>query len=93
MALSARKRRTASATKDHPRPKYHVKRGDQVEVICGKHKRERGEILQVDRKRGRVVVKGVNLQHRHTKPKGQSTQGGIFKVEGSVHISNVKKLS
>ncbi len=45
-----------------------IKKGDQVEVITGKDKGKRGEVLTVDRKKNRVVVEGVNIVHRHMRP-------------------------
>ena len=74
------------------RVKYKVKRGDQVEVIAGKAKGQNGEVLRVDRVRGFVFVKDVNMAMRHTKPRRQGQQGGIIPMEAPIHISNVKVL-
>jgi len=67
---------------------FHVKKGDTVFVISGKDKGVKGEILSVNRKDSRVVVKGANIVTRHTKPSATSA-GGIVKQESSIHISNV----
>ncbi len=71
-------------------PKLHVKKGDSVIVIAGKDKGKKGKILKVFPKGNRVVVEGVNIVHRHTKPTQQLPQGGIVENEGSIHVSNVQ---
>lgn len=68
--------------------KFKVKKGDTVQVIAGKDKGTKGEILSVNRKEGRVVVKGVHVCTRHRKPSATHA-GGIEKKEQSIHISNV----
>lgn len=72
--------------------KLHVKKGDTVVVISGKEKGKQGEILSVDLKKERVVVKGLNLVKRHTKPSQKNPQGGIITKEGTIHASNVMVL-
>ena len=68
--------------------KYKVKKGDTVEVIAGEN-RDRGEVLSIDRKAGRVFVKNINMIKK-TMPKSQENQkGGIVEREASIHISNV----
>lgn len=67
----------------------HVKAGDTVEVILGKDKGKKGKVLSTLPKEGRVVVEGVNMVSKHTKPKGAGQQGGIIKQEGKIHASNV----
>ena len=70
--------------------KLKVKKGDTVEVIAGKDSGKRGRVLRVDRDRRRVVIEGVNMIKRHTRPNPQrNVQGGIVEREASVHISNV----
>jgi len=71
--------------------KPHVKKGDQVQVISGKAKGQTGEVLRVDRRRGMVFIKEVNMQQRHSKPRRQGDAGGIIPIEGPVHLSNVLK--
>jgi len=71
--------------------KARVKKGDQVQVISGKAKGQRGEVLKVDRVRGVVLIKEVNMVQRHTKPRRQGQQGGILPMEAPIHLSNVLK--
>ncbi|MFW5789958.1 MAG: 50S ribosomal protein L24 [Halanaerobiaceae bacterium] len=66
-----------------------IKKGDQVEVITGKDKGKRGEVLTVDRKKNRVVVEGVNIVHRHMRPSQDNPQGGIIENEAPINASNV----
>jgi large subunit ribosomal protein L24 len=71
-----------------------IKKGDTVEVISGKDAGKRGRVLRVDRDRGRVVVEGVNMVKRHTRPNPQRrVQGGIVEREGAIHHSNVMVVS
>jgi len=65
-----------------------IKKGDRVQVIAGKSKGLRGEVLSVRTKDDRVVVQGVNMIKRHTKPT-QAQPGGIIEREAPVHVSNV----
>ena len=69
-----------------------LKTGDKVVVIAGKDKGKEGKILHVDRKNNRVIVEGVNMISKHTKPSHQHQAGGIMKKEGSIHASNVMYL-
>jgi large subunit ribosomal protein L24 len=69
-----------------------IKKGDMVKVIAGKDKDKEGKVIHVDRKAGRVVVEGVNMLTKHTKPSPQNQQGGIIKVEGAIDASNVMYL-
>lgn len=72
--------------------KVKIKRGDNVIVTTGKNKGSRGEVLEVIRKEGkdpRVIVAGINIVKKHTKPSAQNPQGGIVEKEASLHISNV----
>jgi large subunit ribosomal protein L24 len=70
-------------------PKPRFKKGETVQVISGKAKGQTGEVLKVDLRRGVVLIKGVNMRKRHTKPRRQGEQGGIIAQEGSIHVSNV----
>jgi large subunit ribosomal protein L24 len=66
-----------------------IRKGDNVVVITGKNKGQRGDVLRVDG--DRVVVSNVNLVKRHTKPNPQANQpGGIIEREASIHISTVQ---
>jgi large subunit ribosomal protein L24 len=69
--------------------KFKLKSGDSVKVIAGDHKGSEGKVLQIIRDKDRILVEGVNLVSKHTKPSAQSPQGGIVKKEASLHISNV----
>jgi large subunit ribosomal protein L24 len=68
--------------------KWRIKKGDTVQIITGKDKGKRGEILEVDRKERRVVVKGMNICTKHQKPSAANA-GGLIKKEQSIHASNV----
>ena len=71
------------------RKKLHVKKGDQVMVISGKDKGKKGRILEAYPAKERVLVEGVNMVKRHTKPSVQNPQGGIITKEAPIHVSNV----
>lgn len=67
----------------------YIKKGDTVKVISGEYKGKTGKVLGVHIKKGRVVVEGVNIISRHTKPSNAYPDGGIIKREASIHVSNV----
>lgn len=69
--------------------KFKIKSGDTVKVITGDHKGSEGKVLQIIKDTDRVIVEGVNLVSKHTKPSAQNPQGGIVKKEASLHISNI----
>ena len=70
--------------------KIRLRKGDLVEVLTGKDRKKRGKILEVDRSTGRVIVQGVQMIKRHTRPNPQlNIKGGIAEREGSLHASNV----
>lgn len=69
-----------------------LKTGDKVVVITGKDKGKEGKILDVDRKKGKVLVEGVNIISKHTKPNAVNQQGGIVKKESYIDPSNVMYL-
>lgn len=75
------------------RIKTHVKKNDEVIVIAGNHKGEKGKILQVYPEKGQVLVEGVRMIKKHTKPTQENQEGGILEKEGPIHISNVKKAT
>ena len=70
--------------------KLSVKKGDNVLVIAGKDAGKTGEVLEVNREAGRVVVAGVNIQAHHRKPRSKDDKGGIIKTEGAIDASNVQ---
>jgi large subunit ribosomal protein L24 len=72
--------------------KVKIKRGDNVLVTTGKNKGSKGEVIEVIRKEGkdpRVIVAGLNIVKKHTKPSAANPQGGIVEKEAPIHISNV----
>lgn len=75
--------------KSNKQPKLNVRKGDTVKVLSGDSKGSQGRVLEVLVKERRVLVEGVNMVTKHTKPNAQNTQGGIIKKEASIHISNV----
>jgi len=66
-----------------------IKKDDQVVVIAGKDKGTKGRVKQVLREVDRVLVEGVNMVKRHTKPTPKNPQGGIIEREQPIHLSNV----
>jgi large subunit ribosomal protein L24 len=69
--------------------KLHVKTGDTVVVITGKDKGKKGRVLAAFPKENRVLVEGVNMVKKHTKPNPSNPQGGIITKEAPIHASNV----
>lgn len=69
--------------------KLKIKKDDTVKVIAGTSKGQTGKVLSVNRTTNRVVVEGVNIVSKHTKPSAASPQGGIVKQEAAIHISNL----
>ena len=66
-----------------------IKKGDSVKVIAGKDKDKEGKVIAVDPKKNTVLVEGVNMITKHTKPSMANQQGGIIHQEGPIDISNV----
>jgi len=71
--------------------KLKIKKGDKVVVITGRDKGKSGEVLRVLRAESRLIVQGVNMVKRHTKP-GAGQAGGIVEKEAAIHISNVAHI-
>ena len=71
---------------------YKIKKGDTVKVIAGKDKDKEGKVIAVDTKNHRVLVEGVNMVTKHTKPSAANQQGGIIEMEAPLDISNVMYL-
>ncbi len=69
--------------------KLHIRRGDRVKVIRGNNAGAEGAVLRVIPKESRVVVEGVNMRKRHTRPSQANPEGGIVTFEAPIHISNV----
>jgi large subunit ribosomal protein L24 len=74
------------------RIKFHVKKGDQVEVISGNFRGSSGRILAVFPGKQRVVVEGVRLIKKHLRKSQDNPSGKIAEREGPIHISNVKLI-
>ncbi|WP_110926012.1 50S ribosomal protein L24 [Bacillus massiliglaciei] len=70
----------------------HVKKGDKVVVISGKDKGKQGTILAAFPKKNRVLVEGINIVKKHSKPSQANPQGGIISQEAAIHVSNVMPL-
>jgi large subunit ribosomal protein L24 len=73
------------------KPKFNIKKGDNVVVIAGDDKdlKKPHTVLAVYPEKAKVLVEGVNIQTRHTKPSATNTQGGIVKKEAPIALSNV----
>jgi large subunit ribosomal protein L24 len=89
------------ASRKAPTPRKHnlkIRSGDHVEVISGKDRGKSGRVLRVDPTRERVVVEGLNMVKRHTRPsqvagaQSQAQMGGVIERENGIHVSNVMLL-
>jgi large subunit ribosomal protein L24 len=72
--------------------RFHVKKGDDVQVITGNHKGAIGKVLQVFPAKQQVLIEGVRMIKKHTKKSQDNPQGAIIEREGPIHISNVKRV-
>jgi large subunit ribosomal protein L24 len=72
------------------RIKFHVKKGDQVEVITGNFRGSSGKVLEVLPKKQRVLIEGVRIIKKHLRKSQDNPSGKIAEREGPIHISNVK---
>ena len=72
--------------------KFHIKKGDTVYVNAGDDKGKTGRVLEVQVKKQRALVEGVNIVSKNMKPNAKYPQGGIVKIEAPVHISNLNVL-
>lgn len=70
--------------------KIHLKVGDSVKVISGFHKNETGEILRINRKTGKVIIREINFKFKHVKPNTENETGEIKQFEAPIHHSNLK---
>lgn len=75
--------------KNNTQPKLKIRKGDTVKVIAGDSKGQQGKVLSVSLAKNTVIVEGLNMVSKHTKPNAQNTEGGIVKMEAPIHISNV----
>ena len=74
------------------RTKFHVKKGDEVEVISGNFKGSSGKILEVIPSKQRVLIEGVRIIKKHLRKSQDNPQGKIAEREGPIHISNVRLI-
>lgn len=72
--------------------KLHIKKGDQVRVIAGNSRGQEGRVLRVFPETERVIIEGVNIRIRHTRPNQTYPQGGRIQREMPIHASNVMPL-
>lgn len=72
--------------------KINIKKGDNVVILAGESRGEKGRVLSVDRQKQRVVVEGVNMVTKATKPSAKHPQGGLIKIEAPIHVSNVSLI-
>jgi len=70
--------------------KLPIKVGDTVTVISGFHKNKTGEVIRINRKTGKIIVKGINFKFKHVKPVTENEIGEIKQLEAPIHHSNVK---
>ena len=68
-----------------------IKKGNQVQILCGKDKGKKGEVIEILRSQNKVKVKGINIIKKHEKTKKEK-KGGIITKENFIHISNLKSL-
>lgn len=66
----------------------NIKSGDTVAIIAGKDKGKEGKVISAQPKDGRIVVEGINIQKRHTKPRSAQKPGGILEKAGPIDVSN-----
>ena len=69
--------------------KMHIKTGDTVVVLSGDDKGAKGKVIAVSPEEGKVIVEGVNIIHKHVKPRRQGESGGIVDAEGAFYASKV----
>ena len=72
--------------------KIHVKINDKVLIISGDYNDETGKVVKIDKKSGKIVVKGVNFKFKHVKPTTENEIGEIKQFEAPIHHSNVKLI-
>ncbi|MDO8886052.1 50S ribosomal protein L24 [Candidatus Oleimmundimicrobium sp.] len=72
--------------------KLHVKKGDKVLVLAGKDVGKKGKVLRVFPRKERVIIEGLNLVKKNTRPTQTNPEGGIVEREGSINVSNVQLI-
>jgi large subunit ribosomal protein L24 len=69
-----------------------IRKNDNIVVIAGNDRGKTGKVLKVFPKTSRIIIEGINLRKRHTKPNQKNPQGGILEKEAPIHVSNVMIL-
>lgn len=69
-----------------------VKVGDNVKILAGKDKGKEGKVIRTLKNQNKVVVEGINMIKKHSKPTNTNDKGGIFDIEAPIHVSNVKVI-
>jgi large subunit ribosomal protein L24 len=72
--------------------KLHIRKGDEVIILTGKDKGQKGKVLKVFVKEQKALVEGANMVSKSTKPSAKHPQGGIIKQEAPIHISNLNLI-
>ena len=70
-----------------------VKVGDNVKIIAGKDKGKEGKVIKTLKSKDKVLVEGINIVKKHSKPNNTNDKGGIFDIEAPIHVSNVKVIT
>lgn len=70
-----------------------VKVGDQVKILVGKDKGKEGKVIKTLRGIDKILIEGLNIVKKHSKPNNTNDKGGIFDVEAPIHVSNVKVIA
>lgn len=74
----------------HKTIKFHIKKGDTVEVIAGNDKGKTGKVLEIVTEKYRAIVEGANMITKHVKPSATRPEGGREETEAAIHMSNLK---
>ena len=72
--------------------KLHIRKGDEVIILAGKNKGDKGKVLKVLVKEQKAIVEGANMVSKSAKPSAKNPQGGIVKQEAPIHISNLSLI-
>lgn len=75
------------------KPSFHIKKGDQVEVVAGAHKGATGQVMQIIAAKGHALVEGVRMITKATRKSQTNPNGGLIKREGPIHVSNLKVIA
>lgn len=70
--------------------KLNIKIGDTVKIISGFNKNKIGEVTKIDKKTGKLIIKGINFKFKHIKPNSENDIGEIKQIEAPIHCSNVR---